>query len=66
MGSLTQGALRGYAASRPWALECNAFGVKTAILFDIDMPHITLSPDVRGDASGNASKTAFGDFQNTV
>ncbi len=29
---MTQGALCGFAAARPWALECNAFGVKT---FDV-------------------------------
>jgi hypothetical protein len=29
VGSITQGALRGFAATRPWAAEFNAFGVKT-------------------------------------
>ena len=56
---VTQGAFGGCAAKRPWALECNAFGVKIATLFDIGLPLIPSVAHTRGDASGNASRTAF-------
>jgi hypothetical protein len=47
--SVTQGALRGCAAARPWALECNAFGVKIAALFDINAPLIPSLDRTRED-----------------
>ena len=32
--SVTQGALRGFAAARPWAVECNTYGVRNMLARD--------------------------------
>ncbi len=63
--SVTQGALAGCAAARPWALECNAFGVKIATPFDIELPLIPSVARTRGTRAATLRGRPFFDFQNT-
>jgi hypothetical protein len=43
MACVTQGALCGFAAARPWALGCNAVGVKTLPKSETETAYVTIT-----------------------
>jgi len=43
VGYVTQGAFYGFAATRPWALGCNAFGVNTLPRGETETAYVTVT-----------------------